>query len=193
MKPEIEATFLDINKDEIRAKLTAIGAKLIQKELLMRRTIFDLGGRSFARVRDEGNRITMSYKHLDSLSLSGMKEICLEVNKYDDAVELLKACGLQPKAIQESYREEWEIDGVEVTIDTWPWIPTYLEIEGPSEDKVKAIAEKLGLQMENALYGAVDEVYKIYYDVTNEDINFCPEIKFTDVPEWLAIKRRTSK
>lgn len=192
MKPEIEATFINIDKDNIRSKLKTIGAKLIQAELLMRRTIFNLGKKSYARVRDEGNRITMSYKHLDSLSLSGMKEICLEVNDYDEAINFLQACGLKVKAAQESYREEWELDGVEITIDTWPWIPSYIEIEGPSEAEVKRVATKLGFQMKNALYGAVDEVYKVYYDITSDDINFCPEIKFTDTPQWLESKRRNA-
>lgn len=190
MNAEIEATFINVDKDEMRAKLKAAGAKLIQPELLMRRTIFDLGKHAYARVRDEGNCITMSYKRLDSLSLSGMKEICLKISDYDDGIALLKACGLEAKAVQEAYREEWELDGVEITIDTWPWIPSYVEIEGPSEASVQRIATRLGFDMSEALYGAVDEVYKVYYDVTSDDINFCPEIKFTDIPEWLEAKRR---
>ena len=190
IKPEIEATFININKDQLRAQLKELGAKLLQPELLMRRTIFDIDEHSFVRVRDEGNRITMSYKHLDTLSLSGMKEICLDVNDYDEAINFVKACGLKPKAVQETLREEWELDGVELDIDTWPWLPSYVEIEGPSEEAVEKAVAKLGLSMKDALYGSVDEVYKIYYDVTSQDINYCPEIKFTDIPEWLATKRR---
>lgn len=190
IKPEIEATFININKDQLRAQLKELGAKLLQPELLMRRTIFDIDDHSFVRVRDEGNRITMSYKHLDTLSLSGMKEICLDVNNYDEAINFVKACGLKPKAVQETLREEWELDGVELDIDTWPWLPSYVEIEGPSEEAVEKVATKLGFSMDDAFYGAADEVYKNYYDVTRDDINYCPEIKFTDVPEWLAAKRR---
>lgn len=190
IKPEIEATFININKDQLRAQLKELGAKLLQPELLMRRTIFDIDDHSFVRVRDEGNRITMSYKHLDTLSLSGMKEICLDVNNYDEAINFVKACGLRPKAVQETLREEWELDGVELDIDTWPWLPSYVEIEGSSEEAVEKVIAKLGFNMEAALYGSVDEVYKIYYDVTSQDINYCPEIKFTDIPEWLAAKRR---
>lgn len=190
IQPEIEATFININKDQLRAQLKELGAKLLQPETLMRRTIFNIDDHSFVRVRDEGNRITMSYKRLDQLSLSGMKEICLDVNNYDDAINFVKICGLKPKAVQETLREEWELDGVELDIDTWPWLPAFVEIEGPSETAVEAVAEKLGLQMSDALYGSVDEVYKIYYDVTSQDINYCPEIKFTDAPDWLATKRR---
>ena len=190
IQPEIEATFININKDQLRAQLKELGAKLLQPETLMRRTIFNIDDHSFVRVRDEGNRITMSYKRLDALSLSGMKEICLDVNNYDDAINFVKICGLQPKAVQETLREEWELDGVELDIDTWPWLPTFVEIEGPIETAVKTVAEKLGLEMSDALYGSVDEVYKNYYDVTSQDINYCPEIKFTDAPNWLTSKRR---
>lgn len=185
MKPEIEATFLNINKDELRAKLKQLGGKLIQEEKLMRRVIFDMGPHAFVRVRDEGNKITITYKQVDELSLSGSKEINLEVNDYESAIQLLKVCGLEPKAYQETLREEWELDGVELDIDTWPWLPTYVEIEGPSEPEVKSVAAKLGFNMTDAHYGSVDEVYKLYYNVTNEDINTCPQIRFTDPPSWL--------
>lgn len=190
IKPEIEATFININKDKLRAQLKGLGAKLLQPETLMRRTIFDIDEHSFVRVRDEGNRITMSYKHLDSLSLSGMKEVCLDVNDYDEAINFVKVCGLKPKAVQETLREEWQLGEVELDIDTWPWLPSYVEVEGPSEAAVKDVAAQLGFDMADAIYGSVDEIYKIYYDVTRHDINYCPEIKFTEIPDWLATKRR---
>lgn len=187
---EIEATFIDINKDNLRAKLKTAGAELAQPEILMRRTIFDVDEHSFARVRDEGNKITMSYKHLDELSLSGMKEACVEVNDFKEAVNILQALGHKIKAEQEALREEWLLDGVKVDIDTWPWLPSYVEIEGSSEESVKNVATKLGFDMKDAYYGSVDRIYQVYYDVTDADINYCPEIKFTDIPDWLASKRR---
>lgn len=187
---EIEATFLDIDKDNLREKLRAAGAELVQEETLMRRTIFNIDERSFARVRDEGNRITMSYKHLDTHTLSGMQEVCLEVNDFTAACDFIKALGLKPKAEQETYREAWKLGEVEIDIDTWPWLPTYVEIEGPSETEVTAVAEKLGFDMKDSVYGSVDEVFRVYYDTTAHDINYCPEIKFTEVPEWLEAKRR---
>ena len=42
IQPEIEATFINIDKDQLRAKLKELGAKLLQPETLMRRTIFDM-------------------------------------------------------------------------------------------------------------------------------------------------------
>lgn len=190
MKPEIEATFIDINKDELHEKLKQAGAKLLQPEVLMKRVVFGLNDHSFLRVRDEGNQIIMTYKDVQSLTLTGTQEINVEVSNYQDTIDILKASGLRAKADQETLREKWELDEVELDIDTWPWIPSYVEIEGPSVEKVQEVAQKLGFNMADAHYGSVDQIYKIYYDVTGRDINECPEIKFTEVPEWLANKRR---
>lgn len=194
MNLEIEATFIEINKEDLRTKIKSLGGKLLQPEMLMRRVIFDLpGGNRFARVRDEGNKVVMTYKCHHDNSLLGTEEINVEVNDYDSAIAFLKVVGLKAKAVQETLREEWELDGVELDIDTWPWLPTYVEIEGPSAEAVESVIQKLGFDMKDAHYGSVDEIYKLYYDVTNADINYCPEIKFTDTPDWLEKKRRPER
>lgn len=190
MATEIEAKFININKDDLRSKLKAAGAKLIQPETKMPRAVFDMGPNKFARVRDEGGCITMSYKESHSHTLSGMEEICLEVDNYEEAIAFLKALGLKIKAEQETLREEWELDGVKLDIDTWPWIPSYVEIEGPSEETVARVAKKLGFDMEEAIYGSAAQVFQQYFDVDEHDINYYPEIKFTSVPDWLEAKRK---
>lgn len=190
MNLEIEATFIEIDKANLRAKIKALGGKLFQPEILMRRVVFDTGEHSFVRVRDEGNKIVMTYKCHHNNSLLGTEEINVAVDDYNSAIAFLEKIGLKPKSIQETYREEWELDGVEIDIDTWPWIPTYVEIEGPSTRAVEAVSAKLGFDMKDAHYGSVDEIYKLYYDVTENDINYCPEIKFTTIPDWLEAKRR---
>lgn len=185
MKPEIEAKFVNIDKTELRAKLQQVSAKLVQPEILMRRTVFDTGKDSFIRVRDEGKRIEVTYKRIDELTITGAKEINLYVDDYDRAIEFIKVCGRKVKAEQETLREKWKLDDVEIDIDTWPWIPSTVEIEGQNELDVAKVVKKLGFDMQNAHYGSIDKIYKLYYDVTDDDINYCPEIKFTPVPEWL--------
>jgi adenylate cyclase class 2 len=83
------------------------------------------------------------------------------------------------------------LDDVEVTIDTWPWIPTFVEIESSSEEKLKTAAKKLGLEWSQALYGSVEPAYQKYYDVTEDEINGWSEIVFCPVPDWLLKKKRT--
>lgn len=191
MKLEIEATFVDINKDLLREKLKSLGAKLLQPEILMRRVVFNVGPHCFARVRDEGNRIVLTYKNHFAHDLTGTEEINVEVSDYDDTIAILKACGLEVKSEEDSYREEWEFNGVEIDIDTWPWIPSYVEIEGKTTEDVEHVANLLGFDMKDTIIGSVDEVYKLYYDVTSELINFkLPVIKFTDAPNSVAEKLR---
>lgn len=190
METEIEAKFLNINKTRLRKLLQNLGAQCVKPERLMRRTVYELPEEgSYMRVRDEGDKITMSVKHLEKRSLEGMQEICLTVDNYQNAINFLNAAGHEPKAVQETLRESWVYKGVEIDIDTWPWVPTFVEIEGKSSEAVAAVAEALGFDMKDAYYGSVEIVYQQLYDVTEDEVNNWPEIKFIDVPDWLTAKQ----
>lgn len=193
MDNEIEAQFLDINKEEIRGKLRGAGAELKKPEVLMRRVVFDLGEHEFARVRDEGGgKIVMTYKNVaDEKSILGTKEVNVTIDDYENGIALLKACGLRSKAEQESYRETWTLGEVEICIDTWPWIPTFVEIEGPSEESVWGTAKKLGLERDNAKFGSVDTTYQYYYGIDTDIVNLhTPKILFEmEPPEWVKARR----
>ena len=154
----------------------------------MRRTVFYTGDHSFARVRDEGDKIVMTYKNVnDNHSILGTKEVNVCVDNYDDAILLLKGCGLKIKARQETKREIWHFDEVEICIDTWPWIPTFIEIEGPSEKSVWDTAKKLGLNKDQAKFGSVDTTYQHYFGVEPDVVNLhTPEILFDMTPlDWV--------
>lgn len=187
MGNEIEAQFLDIDKDTIRAKLTEIGATCMRPEILMRRIVFDTGPHSFARVRNEGDKIVMTYKEVtDDKSILGTKEVNLTVDNFDNAVLFLKGCGLTPKAEQEAYREMWQLGDTEICIDTWPWIPTFIEIEAPTEELVWSTAESLGFTRAQAKFGSVDSTYQHYFGVDPDIVNLhTPQILFNGPrPDW---------
>lgn len=191
MNNEIEAQFLDIDKTKIREQLQELGATLIKPETLMRRVVFRLSPHTFARVRDEGDKIVMTYKNVsDSNSILGTKEINVIVDSYDNAILFLRSCGLEIKAKQETLREVWTYQDVEICIDTWPWLPTFIEIEAPNAEKVWAVAEQLGLDQAKAKFGSVDTTYQHYYGIDPDIINsHTPEISFTiNPPEWTKPK-----
>lgn len=182
---EFEATFPNIDKDKIRATLQQSGAQLARPEFMQRRVVFNLptgheikGG--WLRVRDEGNKITMSLKIVDGDKIENQKEIQLTVDNFDQAVSLLETTGCQKKAYQESKRELWKIGDTEITIDEWPFLEPFVEIEGKSEDEVKAIAKKLGFDYSKAKFCAVDTLYSEKYQITEDQINnHTPEILFS--------------
>ena len=196
METELEAKFLDIDPDSLRKSLKESGAKLAHPERLMKRKAFDFpderlekeGG--WIRVRDEGDKITLSYKRLVDRTIHGTKEITVEVSDFEKTCNILIAAGLQADAYQETKREKWELEGSEITIDTWPWIPTFVEIEAGSEDKLKEVVKKIGLDWKNAMHGSVETAYQKYFDVTEQEVDSWENITFTPVPEWLEVKRR---
>lgn len=185
MNIEYEATFANVDKEEIRERLRKIGAELIKSEFMQKRRNFNLpkgneieGG--WMRVRNEGDKITMSLKVVNNNnSIEDQKEICLKVDSFENAQDFLLSIGCTKKAYQESMREIWELDGVEVCIDEWPYLEPYVEVEGESEAAVRAVCEKLGFNYKDALFGAVDQQYEFKYGVSKETTNnMIPEITF---------------
>jgi adenylate cyclase class 2 len=96
---------------------------------------------------------------------------------------------MKQKAYQVTKRESWLLDDVEVEIDTWPWIPQYVELEGKSEESIKDVVSKLGLEWKNALHGSVEIAYQAYFDVTEDEVDAWKEITFIPTPTWLEAKR----
>lgn len=196
MKTEIEAKFTDINSEEIRKKLLQTGAICVYEERLMKRKNFDFPDhrfdeiRAWVRVRNEGEIVTLSYKQLNDRTLHGTKEVDVEVNDFDKTCQFLEAIGMKNYSYQETKREKWELDGVEIVIDTWPWIPTFLEIEGSDEKSVRQVATELGLDWNKALHGSVEIVYRQHYVATDEEVDAWKEITFIPIPDWLEAKRK---
>ncbi|MEO5950246.1 MAG: class IV adenylate cyclase [Candidatus Saccharimonadales bacterium] len=186
MKAEIEAKFLDINHDEIREKLEKLGATCEQPMRLMRRVTIDTPDMkskdAFLRVRDEGHRVTMTYKQFDSLSVDGAKEIEVIVSDFDATIQLLTAAGLPYSSFQESKRETWHYDDVEIVLDEWPWLKTYIEVESHSEQKLHDIASKLDLNWSSAVFGDVMAAYRVEYPHLSEKqtVGRLPIVKFGD-------------
>lgn len=188
MKPEIEAKFLQVDPNDIRERLQKAGATLKQPMMLMRRVIFDneylRPKNGFVPVRDEGYRAAMTYKQYDEMSLTGAKEIEFSVRDYDAAVAFVEAIGVKPKSVQEARREIWKLNDAEVVIDEWPWIDPFIEIEGPSEEEVKNVAQKLNFDWEDAAFGDIMTAYRAQYPntgSTREDMVYSlPSVRFED-------------
>ena len=191
MKIEYEATFTNIDKEEIRARLREAGATLVRPEFLMKRVVFELptgheipGG--WLRVRDEGDKITMSLKVVNGNKIENQKEIQVVIDNFSEGVSLLENLGAERKALQESRRELWLLDEVEVTIDEWPYLEPYVEVEGNNEEAVKVVSKKIGFDYDKALFCSVDYLYNKKYGVPLETINHNTKlITFTDPNPFL--------
>ena len=190
MQTETEAKFLNIDVDKVQHQLTGLGAVCEQPMRLMRRAIIDhpTNKDAFVRVRDEGDKITLTYKQFDSLSVNGAKEIETIVGDFENAVRIFEAAGMKVRSVQESKRETWKLNDVEIVLDEWPWLKPYMEIEGTDEAAIRRVAEQLGLSWSNAVFGDVMAAYRAEYPHLSESdtVGTLPYVRFSDpIPDML--------
>ena len=197
MTAEIEVRFATVAHEPMRQLLITHGAVCRSPMRLMRRAIMDFPDRrmqhgnsefwGWIRVRDEGDRVTVTYKHIAKNEQFDTHEIELTVSSFDSAVGLFEAIGLKVLSLQESKRETWILNSCEIALDEWPWIEPFIEIEGPDEGALQNTAGLLELPWSEALKGNVVEIYRKRYKgmVGDDTIGDIPELTFEEMPAWL--------
>lgn len=178
---EFEVKFLNIDPDEIRKKLRNLGAKEVF-ERLFRRKIYDYpdwrlnGAGAWLRIRDEGDKVTMTYKRrlgfvLDKtgkINDEGMEEVEVEVSDFENTCLIFEKIGFVCKRYVENRRERWAIGDVTFDLDTYPLIPTYLEIETSSWNKIDEAIKLVGLDPKEKKIFSGKQVY-MNYDLNEDD------------------------
>lgn len=164
MHIEYEATFERVDIEDVRTRLGLSGATRVRPMFLQKRAVFFLpkghevqGG--WLRVRDEGDKITMSLKVVDGETITDQKEICLTVDSFTEACDMLVMIGCIQKAYQETNRELWTFDGAAITIDEWPFLEPFVEVEGESETLVREVSERIGFTYADARFCHVGTLY----------------------------------
>jgi adenylate cyclase class 2 len=100
------------------------------------------------------------------------------------------ASGLAVRSMQESKRETWKIDGVEIVLDEWPWLNPYIEIEADDESFIKKVAADLGFNWDQAVFGDVMVAYRAQYPHLNlnDSVGKIQEVRFNDPMQINLIK-----
>lgn len=169
---EYEVRVLEINKEEMQNKLKELNAILVE-DVFQKRYVYDfkpVNPSKWIRLRTNGTKTTLTIKNVESSNIDGTKEMEVEVSDFDTANEILNELGYIPRGIQENKRIKYDLNGVEVDIDTWPEIPTYLEIEGKSEEEVFNTLELLGIEKEKATSLDVQSIYEQVYGISEEKL-----------------------
>ena len=174
--------FLEIDKKEILKKLERIKAKAIDNRVLKEIIFYDQAGdfvksHRFIRLRQDGKNNFLAYKHhksqgKDISKVDDVVEVEITVDSFDQAKMLLEKIGFIAFREQEKERQSFSINDCLVDIDTWPVIPTYLEIEGPTESKLKDIADKLGLDWDKAYFGSARDVIEKVYNINVSELHY---------------------
>lgn len=177
MKTEYEIRVLEVNKQSIIKRLEELGAIKIG-EYHQERYIYDLKpaqDNKWIRLRTDGNITTLAYKDIESNTIDGTKEVEFEVNNIEYAKEFMDKLGFKYRNFQENKRIKYGLDDIEIDIDTWPMIPTYMEIEGNSEEKVNEMIDRLKIDKTKITTLNCDDIYRQIYNIEIRNIK---ELKF---------------
>lgn len=179
MHTEFEARVLDINKELVIKKLEKLGAKKIA-EFDYKRRVYNFNpptDHKWIRLRTDGNKTTLTIKKIENLSIDGTKEMEIEVSNFEETNRMLEELGYKAHTYQENKRIRYMLNDVELDIDSWPYIPTYLEIEGKSEEAVKSMIKLLEVDKEKVTSLDVQGVFKEFYNIDIADV---PVVKFDE-------------
>lgn len=178
MAKEREVTILNIKEEDFTKKLLDNGA-VFKDEFLQRRYTYDFTPalkNKWIRLRTNGKKTTLTIKEIkDKKAIDGTEELEVLVGDFDIMNKILKELGYVYRNYQENYRKIYMIDEVEVSIDSWPMIPTYAEIEGKSNEAVISVLNKLGYSLDEA---TTLDVTSIYNEVYGIDLLNIRELKF---------------
>ncbi|OGI67073.1 hypothetical protein A2823_00865 [Candidatus Nomurabacteria bacterium RIFCSPHIGHO2_01_FULL_41_91] len=184
MEKEIETRFLEINKDELVKKLVSLGA-LDKGEEKLEEIIFHaadgswVGKRKFVRLRKTKDKIRLTYKENEKQTTDSAREIELEVSDLEKCSKFFEKVGLKAMRQLEKYRHTFKLGDVTFDIDSWPKIPAYVEMEGPSVEALKNVCNQLGFDWGKRFDGDAREVFRHY----GYDLDKITVITFSDFQE----------
>ena len=147
-----------------------MGAEDFGEELITEEIFHDRAGEwpkdtKFGRIRKTKKGTIFTYKHVQDRTATGILEIEFEIKEPKKLRVFLEEIGLVMNRENEKYRHKFKLREVIIDIDTWPKIPTYVELEGPSEEAIKNTAAQLGFDWSKGVFGTaaqvIEEVYKI--------------------------------
>lgn len=160
MGVEIEAKMRLHNREAMIARLEAAGARRVA-ELSETNSYFDSsegklkstdqGLRTRVEVQNAGTpneTVTTKITHKGPRVMGAFKsrlETEITVDNARDAALLLNALGFKHVLSFEKRRLRFALDGCNVELDELPVIGRFIEIEGPTEQSVVAVRQKLGL------------------------------------------------
>ncbi len=167
MGRESEIEILDVDRREVVARLRQLEARREGVHRFRRMEFLiegDAHGRhSWARVRTDGKETTITLKETRGRAgFTSMKEYEVRASDFDEAVRIMgRLAGTMPLYF-ENEREAFRLGDAYITIDKWPAIPAFVEIEAPTMARVKAVYKHLGIKGNFVGNESIHRIYERY-------------------------------
>lgn len=172
MKSEYEVRLLNVNSLDFIEKIEKLNAKYIGSWNYIR-YIYDfkpIDSKKWIRLRTNGITSSLTIKNYMGDKIGDTLELEVEVSDFDKMDMILMELGYEKRSIQENKRIRYILDDVEIDIDTWPELNTFVEFEGENEEAIKKVVRKIGIDYkELTTMDALDIYLSLGY--TKDDIN----------------------
>ena len=166
---ENELKILEVDKNEFIKKIKSMGAETVFENLKQCRYVYDIDSNDknkWIRLRTNGLVSTLTIKKiLDTSKIDGTEEHEVEVSNFEETNKMLNIMGFKARSYQENLRSFYKLDDVEISVDSWPLIPTYAEIEGKNVDDVLKLTEKLNIDKSKITTKDVTSIYNDFYGI----------------------------
>jgi adenylate cyclase class 2 len=177
---EIETKVLEVDVEEISEKIEDLGAKKIH-EVILKVDWFSLPGVAkdkqpwYLRVRSYSDgKVEVTWKDEPKLigNLRKGAEINVLIDNHEKMKMLFESIGLICYAHQEKKRVSWVLDNVQFDLDTYPNMPSFLEIEVENEKDIDEMIEKLDLKEHDTWNDGERTLIERKYNLNWSDMRF---------------------
>ena len=152
---EIEAKLKVDSLDQVEHKLTELGAEFVAEQLQRDSHLDDASAglistdrclRLRRQVVGDSERYFLAYKGArEESNFKRRQEIEAEIADGESIRRLLSALGYKEVLVVEKKRRLWRLGRCEVALDELPLLGSFVEIEGPGEQEISDVQQRLGL------------------------------------------------
>jgi len=155
MNIEIEAKLKVESLEEVKHRLVELGAEFLEEQL-QKDYYFDDMDRTLTKsdrclrlrrgVAEKREEFFLTYKGAkEKNQFKKRPEINMEIKDHDSIEKLFAALGYRKLLIVEKKRRTWQYRDCIVALDELPMLGSFVEIEGPDDEKISDVQKDLGL------------------------------------------------
>ena len=169
---EIEVKLKVDSLVEVEHKLTEIGADFKAEQLQTDFLFDDANAKLTAADRclrlrrqsvSDNERFFLTYKGAKEKSnFKKRQEIEIEIIEAESTQKLLSALGYEKVLVVEKKRRLWRLGGCSVALDRLPLLGAFVEIEGPDDETIADVQQRLSL-------AGLPHIAKSYAQLTKEE------------------------
>lgn len=165
---EVEVKILEVNASEAIRRLKKMGARKVFDGFMQAHYYDDAKGRlkksgTVLRLRQKGSLVELTTKkRINHKQAKVMDERQTHVDDFETMHQILLRLGFQIQKSIRKHRVSYRLDRDYFEFDTYPGIPTLLELESSSLQRIQKNLKKLGYTIKETKSWSSYDVLRFY-------------------------------